>query len=143
MTLRYGEEAKIITERDTLKISILDISDECSEESARVTFGCKSTIKLSLRLNNNCKFITNYSLEIPRYGKGEGSNFISIDEVDCRTRANSIIDSGPSRNLLAHYNQIYFFRQLLPFAKTESELISFSKSKEVYFITFYLKVRCL
>lgn len=142
VVVRYNQETKILSGKDTLKLSLKELSDECSEESARVTFGCKATVTLSLQLNSECIFITKYPLEIPRYSRGESPIYVPINEIDCKVRSTNFIDEGPSRNLLAHYNQLYYFRQILPFAKTDNELIEYSKNKSIYFVTLNLKVRC-
>ncbi|MCY7353045.1 MAG: hypothetical protein LH606_20710 [Cytophagaceae bacterium] len=142
LILRYNQETAIIVKSDTLKLKIIAIQDQCSAESAKLTYGCRATVGLSLQLNSKCSYTTVYPLFVQRYGTGDGPNDIKITEASCNTNSSIYIENGPASGALVYYNQLFHFRRLYPFAKTDSELQSFSRNKDIYTIVFYLKVRC-
>ena len=142
LTLLYNQETAIVVKSDTLKLKVVAIQDQCSAESAKLTYGCRATVLLSLQLNSNCSYTTVYPLYISRYSTGDGPNLTKITDASCNTNSSTLIRNDPASSALVFYNRLFHFKRLYPFAKTDSELQSFSRNKDIYAIVFYLKVRC-
>ena len=144
LTLRYQQPVKLVNGLDTMAITVINIDDLCSEQSAKDTYGCEALIYLKIQLNGGCIYQTKYPLNIARYGSGdEGPHTITFKDFDCNVHySNDPIINGPSDGILAFYNSAIFFRKLLPFAKTQVELTRLSTDKQQYTITLWLKKRC-
>ena len=144
LTLRYQQPVKIINGADTMAITVINIDDQCSEESAKDTYGCDARIKLKMELNRECMYQTNYPLTIGRYGDGrEGPNTITFKDFDCNVHySRDPVINGPVGGVMAFYNTAILFRQLLPFAKNQIELLQLSTNKQDYKATIWLKKRC-
>lgn len=144
LTLRYQQPIKIINGADKMTITVIDIDDFCSEESGKITYGCQVRIKLRVELNGGCSYQTKNQLAIGRYGDGrEGPNTITFKDFDCSVRRSyDPISNDSTGGVLGFYNSAILFRQLLPYAKNQDELLRLYNNKENYVVTLWLKKRC-
>lgn len=140
LTLRYQQPVKIRNGTDTMAITVIDIDDFCSEESAKDTYGCDARIKLKVELNGGCTYQTKYPLTISRYGAGGYS--VVFKDLNCKVGDTNAIMNGPSA-IWSFYNCSIIFRQLLPFALTQSELLQLYSNKQQYKVMLSLQKRCI
>lgn len=140
LNLRYQQPVEIINGSDKMTITVIDIDDRCSEESAKDTYGCEARIKLEIQLNGSCIYQPKYPLTIGRYS-GAGYT-VTFRDSNCKIGQSTIVMSGPSA-FLSFYNSSMIFRQLLPFAKTQEDLTRLFSNKENYAIILSLQKRCI
>jgi hypothetical protein len=129
-----------IDRKDKIQIIIVAISDFCSEESAKLTFGCDASIKLKIRINDKCEYLNDNFFGFPRYSEGLPLDIKSYDcNVGSSEKTPYYIVNGP----FARYNLVFRLIKLSPFAKTDRELIDdLSMNKIKYQATVLILKRC-
>jgi hypothetical protein len=142
LTLKYKEPYTIQGSKDKLTITLLDILDGCSEESAKITYGCKVEVSLKLQLNNDCEYVTKYPITIGRYSL-QHWKFNSIKNLYCNflNSKASVVNEELQPHLLFHNTMITLWK-VAPFGKTNAELFEILKTKETYIVSIYLQKRC-
>ncbi|GAB4109388.1 MAG: hypothetical protein OHK0057_03960 [Thermoflexibacter sp.] len=141
LLLKYQEPYIIESGKDKLTITVVDIIDDCSEESAKITYGCKVEVILKLQLNNKCEYVTKYPISVSRYSLKNGLN--SIKQLYCNFLNSSVmIFNEPMTPHLLLYNIMATLWQVAPFTNTEKERLEISKNKGKYEVSIYLQKRC-
>ncbi len=129
-----------IDKKDKIQLTVVAISDFCSEESAKLTFGCDASIKLKILVNDKCEYINDKFFGFPRYS--EGLSF-DIKSYDCNVGSPEKIPYYVANGPFARYNLVFRLIKLSPFAKTDQELIhDLSVNKVKYQAKVLILKRC-
>ena len=140
--LKYKQPYTLESGNNKLTITVEDISDNCSEESRLVTYICESFIKLKIKLNNDCEYVTKYPIRSSRYTYKYDRPDLFKKKFDCKSLENEAIINIEGSNNLFFYHTIFRLWELIPYTKTDKELLEISQNKEKYTVDIFLQKRC-